>query len=489
MRCTGFAILLFAAVAVAQPLEGPFEVITVDSTYSLRSPQAVAHGDTLEVFYTCYSPTNNNVRNFTYSMTAHQVLQGPFPIRVESSFTQRVAKVVFKDDENWALMLDLQSASRSSVHCLINYRNTLADALLDVGDYITGENFWQSRYFTYPDVHAISDSEYVASWVINGGIAMPFIEPAWMGRLAYTSGIDIAAVQDIAPACFFHGPETMNIVPIESGRIAALFTGPAAVTSTMVGIISQRNATYVDSGVRLMCDIEPLDFQRTPGGRLQTAEYGPIYNRVYRIHEVDTLGHCTELVSVPFETYPLPPVWNANFGWVFLLATSSSIRIARYDTSGFEVQPVGVLVERDSLWLINEIGAAISDNGVIAAVWTEQRTGSSNQTRMRFASVGWDTHLDTDESQFTPYPSSFTLSAYPNPFNSTLRVSYELPHAQAIELSVFNVLGQKVATLFSGPRMAGMHDAVWSPNTAGGIYFVTLKTAATMQTRKVLYLR
>ncbi|MFZ5433999.1 MAG: T9SS type A sorting domain-containing protein [Calditrichota bacterium] len=58
-----------------------------------------------------------------------------------------------------------------------------------------------------------------------------------------------------------------------------------------------------------------------------------------------------------------------------------------------------------------------------------------------------------------------------------------------MELSVFNVLGQKVATLFSGPRMAGMHDAVWSPNTAGGIYFVTLKTAATMQTRKVLYLR
>lgn len=93
------------------------------------------------------------------------------------------------------------------------------------------------------------------------------------------------------------------------------------------------------------------------------------------------------------------------------------------------------------------------------------------------------------KDRMTGLPSSFTLSAFPNPFNSEVEIRYDLPKSGKVELSVYNLLGQKVETLRTGMVTAGAHTQLWSPTVAGGIYFVNLRTANSVRTEKVLYLR
>jgi len=64
---------------------------------------------------------------------------------------------------------------------------------------------------------------------------------------------------------------------------------------------------------------------------------------------------------------------------------------------------------------------------------------------------------------------------FPNPFNPSTRISYELPKSANVSLKVFNTLGQVVATIVDERKEAGYHQATWNPaNVPGGIYFYRL---------------
>jgi hypothetical protein len=93
------------------------------------------------------------------------------------------------------------------------------------------------------------------------------------------------------------------------------------------------------------------------------------------------------------------------------------------------------------------------------------------------------------EKGFIPHPSSFSLSAYPNPFNSELQIRYELPRAGHVDLAVYNVLGQQIAELVEGMQRAGSHQVTWSPSEGSGIYFVRMKSEEGIKTTKVLLAR
>ncbi len=73
-------------------------------------------------------------------------------------------------------------------------------------------------------------------------------------------------------------------------------------------------------------------------------------------------------------------------------------------------------------------------------------------------------------------PRSILLtSIYPNPFNSTTTITYELPTSTDVSLNIFNVAGREVTTLVRGRMEAGRHQIVW--NGAGvpsGIYICRL---------------
>ncbi|MEW5922474.1 MAG: S8 family serine peptidase [Candidatus Zixiibacteriota bacterium] len=93
-------------------------------------------------------------------------------------------------------------------------------------------------------------------------------------------------------------------------------------------------------------------------------------------------------------------------------------------------------------------------------------------------------------------PKNFTLHQnYPNPFNPTTVINFDIDRATDMELSVFNTLGQKVATLFEGHAAAGSYQVVWDGTNksgqmvASGIYFYKLTAAEYSETRKMLLVK
>lgn len=88
-------------------------------------------------------------------------------------------------------------------------------------------------------------------------------------------------------------------------------------------------------------------------------------------------------------------------------------------------------------------------------------------------------------------PSNIRLEQnYPNPFNPTTLISFHLPEAAFVELRIFDLLGQEVATLFRGYRGEGEHSFRFdASNLSGGIYIYTLITGTTQITRKMTLLK
>ncbi len=88
-------------------------------------------------------------------------------------------------------------------------------------------------------------------------------------------------------------------------------------------------------------------------------------------------------------------------------------------------------------------------------------------------------------------PLSFNLSQnYPNPFNPVTTISYTLPAATHVSLDIFNILGQKVATLVNAKQEAGEHSALWNcEHCSSGIYLYRISTDQAVETKKMLLLK
>ncbi len=88
-------------------------------------------------------------------------------------------------------------------------------------------------------------------------------------------------------------------------------------------------------------------------------------------------------------------------------------------------------------------------------------------------------------------PGKFELfHNYPNPFNINTTIKYSLKEKDAISLSIYNITGQKVATLFEGKQEAGDHQITWdAKDISSGIYFAKLETEDKSQSIRMTLLK
>ena len=64
------------------------------------------------------------------------------------------------------------------------------------------------------------------------------------------------------------------------------------------------------------------------------------------------------------------------------------------------------------------------------------------------------------------------IAAYPNPFNPVTSIGYEISMESTVQISVFNLKGQEVATLVNGLTSPGRYSINWDAGTvASGVYF------------------
>ncbi len=88
-----------------------------------------------------------------------------------------------------------------------------------------------------------------------------------------------------------------------------------------------------------------------------------------------------------------------------------------------------------------------------------------------------------------------TLSGYPNPFNRSTLLSFNLPDAGQYQMAIYDILGRKVKTLLSGYQPAGSGQIIWDGSdeaggeVASGTYFVRLQGDSQTQTTKLSFLK
>ena len=95
-----------------------------------------------------------------------------------------------------------------------------------------------------------------------------------------------------------------------------------------------------------------------------------------------------------------------------------------------------------------------------------------------------------------PKPDQFALAQnYPNPFNASTEIIFDMPSAQNVNLSIYNLLGQQVAVLVDDFKQPGRYSVNWhgtdmNGDTApSGVYFYRLSTSDNVQTRKMIMMK
>lgn len=88
-------------------------------------------------------------------------------------------------------------------------------------------------------------------------------------------------------------------------------------------------------------------------------------------------------------------------------------------------------------------------------------------------------------------PTAFALHAnYPNPFNPQTTIRFDVTAPAHVRLSIFDVLGRKVATLIDQPLPPGTHQAIFDArDLPSGAYFYRLEAAAYQETRRMVLLK
>jgi hypothetical protein len=88
-------------------------------------------------------------------------------------------------------------------------------------------------------------------------------------------------------------------------------------------------------------------------------------------------------------------------------------------------------------------------------------------------------------------PNDFILKQnYPNPFNPSTKIEYSIPSESFVELKVFDVLGNEVASLVNEQQQAGVYRADFSAdNLPSGMYFARITANEFTQVVKMILLK
>ena len=233
-------------------------------------------------------------------------------------------------------------------------------------------------------------------------------------------------------------------------------------------------------------------------------------------------------VGVTWNTQP-DPAWGIHKYITVVVGSRMDPPLTVWDFGGMQVQETDVNgVLPDSILT----GGLANAGGMVAGPlqhmfsWYFSLTGvADGETKQlyidstKIGPAGDFTYVDVNGSTITPkfgaklsfsvtfkpssdvkidnlIPAKFELTQnHPNPFNPATKFSYSLVRKGKVNISVFNILGQKVTTLVDGERDAGVYEEVWTGQddagqaVASGVYFYKLVTDGFEQTRKMLLMK
>lgn len=180
-------------------------------------------------------------------------------------------------------------------------------------------------------------------------------------------------------------------------------------------------------------------------------------------------------------------------GWPIVVDGLTSDVTPSYSSEGSRVSLVLGVTTHTSPW--DSLGTANIYNFELPVapdttqfLWT-WRTYGGNEHRTGYPGY-YPPPVTSVEFQNPELPFSPLLGNYPNPFNSTTRIVYQLSTNSEVKLEIYNLLGQKIATLVNKQQEAGIYSVTWdASDLSSGVYFSKLTTPDYACTKKMNLLR
>jgi len=242
-----------------------------------------------------------------------------------------------------------------------------------------------------------------------------------------------------------------------NNKITWIFSAPNDVTQWN---ISNNYFAISDSGQAFLDD---FDFGPAP----------PLSD-----HIEGKLGAATAFTKIDIELADIPQMMTNFMRWYEdPLGGNKTKDTDNYDKTTDDMDRRTIIYYRDTL------DASYSTS---SAAYTGSTTGGP------VGDLNWFDMVNAIENgNFNNKPTSFTLSQnYPNPFNPTTQINFQIPKADKVTLEIYNIIGQRVATLVDQKMAPGEYTIVWDAyNAASGVYFYKLSVDQFSQTRKMILMR
>jgi len=148
-------------------------------------------------------------------------------------------------------------------------------------------------------------------------------------------------------------------------------------------------------------------------------------------------------------------------------------------------------------------GAFVFPIGTTEGQWNARvliNDESNNQTNLgpgELAEKNLQSYIIVDNTmlgieQLNTQPLEFSLlESYPNPFNPSTTIRFQVPFKARVNISVFDILGNHIETIIDESVTPGLRSIVWKPNSsdATGMYFIHMKSANFTDTKKIMFLK
>ncbi len=168
-----------------------------------------------------------------------------------------------------------------------------------------------------------------------------------------------------------------------------------------------------------------------------------------------------------------------------------------------------VISEQSELTFLTNVGSRLDANVAVMGLDVSfagegslliiKAAGSIDLADLVFEARGSDNsemEVSFEQTSGTTMPSVYSLNAnFPNPFNPMTKISFSLPEAQAVKLTVYGLDGRKVATLINENREAGTYEVNWMGRddhgqmVASGTYFYRIDAGSYSQVRKMTLMK
>ncbi len=198
--------------------------------------------------------------------------------------------------------------------------------------------------------------------------------------------------------------------------------------------------------------------------------------------------------AIPVEMFAMPPVPpQGGFDARFETADGGSM-VRTHDVQVTNPTEFAVSVQSDAYpltitWNINKSTAsyALTDGLGNRAFHAKDMRGEGSMTIANSSVNRFSVKLLGDGQ----LPKEFTLSQnYPNPFNPTTNIEYQLPVESRVSVTLFNMLGQEVATLVNEDQKAGYRSVQWNANGfASGVYVYRIQAGNFVASKKLVLLK